>query len=105
MKKWHYIILGIVAIFIITNPSVSAFKTFRGKASYEGLKRPVNLFVYSIYKDHGAEYVGVFGNFFRVYHEYTSSPIDSDKLRDSALAADSSNHVPTLPKGYTSIGK
>lgn len=99
LSRKNKILLGtgiVFLILIITNPSVSAFKTFRGRASYEGLRRPVNLFVYSVYKDHSTEFIGLFGNFFRISptiysqtatnndpfakyggHEMTQSEIDS----------------------------
>jgi len=80
-KKLLLIIGGVLLLFIITNPSVSAFKTYRGKDSYEGLRRPVNLFIYSIYRDGPSEFVGAFGNFWRVrgYGSYVAqtAPVDT----------------------------
>lgn len=64
--KILYAAIGVLALFIITNPSVTAFKTYRGKSSYEGLYRPTNLFVASVYKDGGNKYIGMVGNFWRV---------------------------------------
>lgn len=67
MKKKTLIIIGaVLALFIITNPSITAFKAYLGYNTYEGLKRPVNLFICSVYKSPGSEYVGFFGNFIKV---------------------------------------
>ncbi|WP_214072182.1 hypothetical protein [Mucilaginibacter sp. dw_454] len=67
---------GILAIFIITNPSASAFKEYLGRNNYKGLKRQSNYFIFSEYQDssytdhvrHEEKYYGVLGNFM-VYHE------------------------------------
>jgi len=93
-NKRLYIILGILVIFIITNPSVSAFKTFRGRDSYDGLYRPINLFVFSVYKDHRHRFIGVFGNFLDIgyQHDYNSQSVnqlDSTRLADSSRSSDS----------------
>nr|NYE68666.1 hypothetical protein [Mucilaginibacter sp. E4BP6] len=53
MKKSLYILGGIILLFIITNPSISAFKAYIGSNTYSGLKRTTNLFVCSIYKHNG----------------------------------------------------
>jgi hypothetical protein len=64
-KTW-IIIGGIVLIFIITNPSLQAFKAHQGEVSYEGLKREYNFFLFSIYNDSGYNYLGIFGNFIQL---------------------------------------
>lgn len=106
MEKIKYFILGIVAIFIITNPSVSAFKTFRGKSSYDGLYRPINLFVFSIYKDRSHPFVGLFGNFIDVHKkeiEVAKVPV-GDSTVYNQLIQDSSYHVTdTIGKPKTLI--
>lgn len=80
LTKKQKIYAGIAAflfLLIITNPSVTAFKTYRGLNTYKGLKRPLNLFVYSIYQEDefdedgdfikdGDKYLAVFGNFWDV---------------------------------------
>ncbi|WP_419788901.1 hypothetical protein HDF19_10085 [Mucilaginibacter sp. E4BP6] len=66
MKKSLYILGGIILLFIITNPSISAFKAYIGSNTYSGLKRTTNLFVCSIYKHNGVNYFGVVGNFFDI---------------------------------------
>ena len=68
-----YMIIGIVAILIITNPSITSFKSYLGKNSYLGLMRKSNYFIYSVYRDssyddendiqHSDVYIGVVGNF------------------------------------------
>lgn len=98
MKKAILIPLGILCLFIITNPSVSAFKTYRGRESYQGLYRPVNLFVLSEYKDRGNEFIGVFGNFIPVKHYVpVEMVIGADSVKSAVLnengRTDSSIHV------------
>ncbi|SDT56548.1 hypothetical protein SAMN05216490_4072 [Mucilaginibacter mallensis] len=92
LSRKNKILLGtgiVLLILIITNPSVSAFKTFRGRAGYEGLKRPVNLFLYSVYKDHSTEFIGLFGNFFRIPPPKPSDAYLAQLKVDSIKAADS----------------
>lgn len=90
MKRWHYILLVILALFIITNPSVSSFKTYRGRNNYTGLTRHLNLFICSVYSDRGKEYLGAIGNFFSLEHQsHINAAMDSIKLADSARTADS----------------
>lgn len=43
--------LGVLMVFIITNPSVKDFKDHLGKVSYKGLERDRNYFLYSTYID------------------------------------------------------
>lgn len=79
-KKGLFIIGGIVLLFIITNPSITAFKSFQGKNSYEGLSKPINMFVYSIYEDDvGYRYIGFMGNFWSL-NPPSHSHIDSIKV-------------------------
>jgi len=59
----------LLLILIITNPSAQAFKEYIGSSTYEGLHKQTNLFVVSIYKERGTEYIGVLGNFFKVEKE------------------------------------
>ncbi len=103
MKKKHYIILGIVAIFIITNPSITAFKNYLGSSSYSGLKRTENFFVCSLYSHGGRKYFGIAGNFWEIppprpTEAYLRS-LKQDSLRKSDssmysyLTNDSSYHV------------
>jgi len=83
-KKSLLITGGILLLFILTNPSISAFKAYEGSNTYEGLKRPLNLFICSVYKDQRRhEYLGVFGNFVRVggynYAPVGNTPVDTIK--------------------------
>jgi hypothetical protein len=102
-KKLTLAIAGVLLLFIVTNPSVSAFKTYLGYSSYQGLKRPVNLFVLSEYTAHGDKYVGIVGNFWKVEKpkERTVAVTDSTVLVDSSVKT--VDTVPQLPKGYTKI--
>ena len=96
MKKIWYVVIGIIVILIITNPSVTAFKTYLGRDSYYGLKRPANLFICAFYKDHTKDYFGMIGNFWRLEPSKTDSyksSLDSARIADSAkMAIDSSVH-------------
>ncbi|WP_419788884.1 hypothetical protein HDF19_02070 [Mucilaginibacter sp. E4BP6] len=107
MKKSLYILGGIILLFIITNPSISAFKAYIGSNTYSGLKRTTNLFVCSIYKHNGVDYFGITGNFFELKKQQVQIS-DSEKQRiiDSANMSDSSRmkeYTPPLPKGYTAV--
>jgi hypothetical protein len=102
MKKKYYVMLGILALFIITNPSITAFKAYRGSNSYEGLQRPLNFFVFSVYKEGGTPYIGVFGNFVRVQphrkvHGREVVPMEVDN-KDTLVKVD------TTVVGHTSDG-
>jgi len=63
LKRWQWIALIVVIIFILTNPSIQSFKVHPG-VSYYGLARKYNFFVCSIYVDQRHEYLGILGNFF-----------------------------------------
>jgi hypothetical protein len=96
-KKW--LITGaVLLLFIITNPSVSAFKAYRGKDSYSGLRRTSNLFVLSIYKERGHEFIGLFGNFIDLGY-----PNSSYQSVTSAVDSTVVDTTPPLPKGFTRI--
>jgi len=93
MKKALYVIGAIILILIITNPSVKAFKEYLGRESYDGLKRPLNLFICAFYKDHTNDYFGMLGNFWELKKHrsdaYYQGSLDSARMADSAMRADS----------------
>jgi len=67
MKKWHYWVIGILLLLIVTNPSAKSFKEYLGRDSYFGLIRKYNFFVFSIYETKGSvQYLGLVGNFFEI---------------------------------------
>jgi len=66
IKRIGYVLLIVIAILIITNPSTKRFKEYRGENSYSGLKRVQNWAVFSIYKDGGDKYLGIVLNFFEL---------------------------------------
>jgi hypothetical protein len=72
-KRWYYIVIGIVAVFIVTNPSIKAFKDHLGRTNYEYLSCKYNFFVCSIYLDDQQEYLGITGNFFPIQTQVTAS--------------------------------
>lgn len=64
MKKKAFLIMGaVLLLFIITNPSVKAFKEYIGINTYQGLHRTHNFFVASTYLYNGSSYTGILGNF------------------------------------------
>lgn len=78
-KKW--LIAGaVLGLFIITNPSISAFKEYRGTSSYSGLRRSSNFFIFSVYKEHSSRFVGILGNFFRSGSSYNQETNDTTKI-------------------------
>ena len=104
-KQW--IPIGILLLFILTNPSISAFKAYVGSNTYSGLKRTTTLFICSIYKHNGVDYFGITGNLFELKKQQVQIS-DSEKQRiiDSANMSDSSRmkeYTPPLPKGYTAV--
>ena len=64
MKKWHYWVIAVLLLLIITNPGTKAFKEHLGRDEYAGLKREYNFFVASYYTDRNSgDYIGIVGNF------------------------------------------
>ena len=88
-KQW--IPIGILLLFIITNPSISSFKAYIGDTKYDHLSRPANLFLFSVYEDDFNEYVGVFGNFLQLpeHHNTHQDSVEMKIMPDSSLAMDS----------------
>ena len=66
MKKIYYVLIGVLILLIITNPSIKAFKEYLGVQSFNGLRRSVNFFIVSIYKSDEGEYIAVIGNFSKI---------------------------------------
>lgn len=92
-KPW-LIALGVLLLLIITNPSISAFKAFRGRESYSGLKRPLNLFVASVYKEHSKKFIGFFGNFIDIStnNNQPATNVVQDTIKTDSVVFDSSYH-------------
>lgn len=89
LNKKHYIIIALVALFVITNPSRSSFASYMHEKEQSGLGRDFNGIIFSIYSKYermnqrqrseareayrnGKEpklrksyYIGVLGNFFK----------------------------------------
>lgn len=71
-KKW-LIVIGVMLLFVVTNPGPAAFKSYQGldeRQNYSDVKRKLNLFVCSLYEDSRASYsdvyLGILGNIFHV---------------------------------------
>jgi hypothetical protein len=86
LKRKHYIIIAIVAVMILTNPSRSSFTSFLHSSEQSGKGRDFNGFIFSVYstgKKYTREerrlirsmgidmetekvyYIGILGNFFK----------------------------------------
>lgn len=93
-KKVFYILLAILLLLIVTNPSQTDFKNFIGARSFNGLQRKYNFFVLSIYNDDNRDYWGFAGNFIK------SESDDSTQTRfiksDSIFAT--TENIDTLKK-------
>ena len=66
MKRHYYFLIVFLLLLIITNPSVKAFKDYKGVPTIVGIKRISNAFVFSLYQYHQQEYIGVVGNFWNI---------------------------------------
>lgn len=101
-KLFTFLPLGILALFIITNPSVKDFKDYLGENSYGGLHRTSNYFVASSYRMGGFKYIGFFGNFWKEEPKYYFKSFDNavkDSLKiDSTRIIDSSVHTDPFAK-------
>jgi hypothetical protein len=65
-KKTQYIIAGIIAILIITNPSLRSFKEHLGYTESNGLSREYNFLLCSVYQDGNTTYFGICENFINI---------------------------------------
>jgi hypothetical protein len=77
-RKKHYIIAGVLLLFVITNPSRTAFTSFLGVSEDSGGARKFNGLFFSLYQDtrvkkeNGAYknkeslYLGILANFIRL---------------------------------------
>lgn len=93
-EKVRYGIAAFLLLLIITNPSITSFKAYVGSNTYQGLRRPINLFICSVYRDYrGNEYVGVMGNFIREPKAEVVYVDDDGDKKDGTL--DGSNTVKT----------
>lgn len=101
LTKKQKVLTGIASlcfILIITNPSATAFKAYKG---YSG-RRSLNLFIFSVYKTGEMKYVGLFGNFIEMKNKryedvaQINTPVDTIvKMKMDTL------YNPPYPKGFT----
>lgn len=66
LKKRWWIIISVLFIFIILNPTYSDFKDFTGRDENEQLKKMMNFGVFSIYSVGDEEYIAFLKNFIRI---------------------------------------
>jgi len=95
LSKKQWIPIVVLLLFIITNPSISAFKAYIGSNTYSGLKRTTNLFICSLYKHDGKTYFGIAGNFWeQSKKQIQMSSNENQRLIDSVNMSDSSRMKP-----------
>ncbi len=108
LTKKHYILLAILCLLIITNPSITAFKAYEGNHAYpERIRRPVNLFIFSEYTADSHRYIGILGNFIDFGWRHNDVvTVDSVVTPKDTLGilVDTSAHPP-YPKGFTADKK
>jgi hypothetical protein len=68
MKRILIILLIVIALFVVTNPSAKAFKEYLGNPEGLTIRRNYNFFVCSVYWERTPGishdyYLGIFGNF------------------------------------------
>ncbi len=76
LKRNHYIIIAIVAVMILTNPSRSSFGSYLHQTGYSDIGRDFNGIIFSVYstkqydrytrKAKKAYYLGILGNFIKM---------------------------------------
>lgn len=85
LKYWP---IGLVVLLLLTNPSISEFKAYKGSNTYKGLRRPINLFILSEYEAHN-KYIGILGNFFELPKlQFASNSSVAVVKRDSSWKVD-----------------
>ncbi|MGV8877807.1 MAG: hypothetical protein ACOH2A_02125 [Sphingobacteriaceae bacterium] len=62
-KNALYIMLGIIVLLIITNPSRSSFMSYLHTTTSSGLGRDFNGLLFSVYSKNGTKYIGILENF------------------------------------------
>jgi hypothetical protein len=82
IKDKHKLIALVLFLFVITNPSISSFKSFLhdGPTNKKDVGKKVNLFICAVFtcrydaygNNHEDYYIGVLGNFFKVGSEVSS---------------------------------
>jgi hypothetical protein len=66
-KKLHiYVPLCVLALLVITNPSVKDFKDYLGKSYYSNLHKTANFFIADTYKYGDKTYFGFLGNIWEI---------------------------------------
>ncbi|PWG82056.1 hypothetical protein DDR33_03280 [Pararcticibacter amylolyticus] len=65
-QRSKYIIMGILLVLILTNPSRSSFTSYLHKSHYDGVGREFNGLVFSVYSYKDIRYLGILGNFIRM---------------------------------------
>lgn len=71
LKKWQYILGGVLLLFVLTNPSRSSFASFRHQSGLGGVGRDFNGIIFSVYSKNiygqpSEKYIGVLGNFIKI---------------------------------------
>ena len=69
IKKIYYVLIGVLLLLIITNPSIREFKDHVGYNSTDNVFCENNFLIFSIYKKNNGVYYGVLSNFIKVKNE------------------------------------
>lgn len=89
-KQWYT--LAFLGVLVLTNPSIKAFKDYKGYSTYRGLYRKYNFLVGSIYETKENKFVGIAANFIDItpkkVPEYTPTSEDSIRAADEAVNND-----------------
>jgi hypothetical protein len=81
MKKGWIITLIIGGVFVLLNPSITAFKEYLGINSYDGIQRKYNFLLCSVYEYDQNKYLGIGANFIQVKKvEKIEPPKDSTSI-------------------------
>ena len=82
-NKWIIIVISVIVLLIVLNPSYSDFKEYSGTT--ENLHRASNFMLFSIYTHSGYDernysndkYLGILKNFIRIGNAHKEQPTDS----------------------------
>jgi hypothetical protein len=69
LKKWQWITIAVLLLFIFTNPSLSSFKQYFGrdtKREYSDIRKEANFFLFSMFTHNENRYLAVLTNFIDV---------------------------------------
>lgn len=63
IKKGWIIVISIILLFVLLNPTSRDFKEYKGITANRSFTKPSNLLIFSVYYYSGHNYLGIFKNF------------------------------------------